>query len=225
VVKVRDKRTRAIERRALGEEITYDENALDRFVVSPDQIRTVVRAFSDKLFTDLSPGRTEVPKTPYLRELAEESREVVGETTPDGEIGALAPEMRVEADALDVSRGQRPAAELCRLLERPVVQPELAVADMERFVIAVHATTIRLGFAEMLAAPPFATAVTAARGRCCAARPYPGACHADRSPRSPSDQATSRAAARDCASLAEREPVRLLLLGHENSLPVGRLPI
>jgi type I restriction enzyme, R subunit len=62
-VKVRDKRTRAVERRALGEEIAYGEDALDRSVVSPDQIRTVVRTFRDKLFTDLFPGRIEVPKT------------------------------------------------------------------------------------------------------------------------------------------------------------------
>lgn len=65
-VKVRDKRTRAIERRALGEQITYDENALDRSVVSPDQIRTVVRTFRDKLFAELFPGRTEVPKTVFF---------------------------------------------------------------------------------------------------------------------------------------------------------------
>jgi len=32
-------------------------------VVAPDQIRTVIRTFKDKLFTEIFPGRTEVPKT------------------------------------------------------------------------------------------------------------------------------------------------------------------
>jgi type I restriction enzyme, R subunit len=32
-------------------------------VVAPDQIRTVVRTFRDRLFTEIFPGRTEVPKT------------------------------------------------------------------------------------------------------------------------------------------------------------------
>ena len=31
--------------------------------MAPDQIRTVVRTFRDKLFTEIFPGRTEVPKT------------------------------------------------------------------------------------------------------------------------------------------------------------------
>jgi hypothetical protein len=36
---------------------------LDRRVVVPDQIRTIVRTFRDRLFTEIFPGRTEVPKT------------------------------------------------------------------------------------------------------------------------------------------------------------------
>ena len=31
--------------------------------MAPDQIRTIIRAFKDALFTDLFPGRTHVPKT------------------------------------------------------------------------------------------------------------------------------------------------------------------
>ena len=38
-------------------------NELDRAVVAPDQIRTVIRAFRDKLFTEIFPGRSVVPKT------------------------------------------------------------------------------------------------------------------------------------------------------------------
>ena len=45
------------------QDIPYDADELDRRVVAPDQIRTIVRTFRDRLFTDIFPGRTEVPKT------------------------------------------------------------------------------------------------------------------------------------------------------------------
>ena len=47
----------------LDEDLTYSPNQLDRDVVAEDQIRTVVRTFRDRLFTEIFPGRTEVPKT------------------------------------------------------------------------------------------------------------------------------------------------------------------
>ena len=47
----------------LDDDFDYDANQLDRDVVAPDQIRTVIRTFRDKLFTEIFPGRTEVPKT------------------------------------------------------------------------------------------------------------------------------------------------------------------
>ncbi len=47
----------------LDDDFAYDPEQLDRDVVAPDQIRTIVKAFKDKLFTDIFPGRTEVPKT------------------------------------------------------------------------------------------------------------------------------------------------------------------
>ncbi len=59
----RDRQTRARRWERLDEDLTYGANQLDRDVVAPDQIRTVIRAFHDALFTDLFPGRTEVPKT------------------------------------------------------------------------------------------------------------------------------------------------------------------
>ena len=59
----RDKLTRKTRWEQLDEELVYEANQLDRLVVSQDQIRTVIRTFRDKLFTDLFPGRTEVPKT------------------------------------------------------------------------------------------------------------------------------------------------------------------
>ncbi len=59
----RDRETRAVRWEKLDEDLTYDANQLDRDVVATDQIRTVVRTFRDKLFTEIFPGRTEVPKT------------------------------------------------------------------------------------------------------------------------------------------------------------------
>jgi type I restriction enzyme R subunit len=59
----REKLTRKVRWEQLDEDFSYDPNQLDRDVVAVDQIRTLVRTFRDKLFTDIFPGRTEVPKT------------------------------------------------------------------------------------------------------------------------------------------------------------------
>jgi len=59
----RDRATRAVRWEQLDEEFEYEANQLDRDVVTPDQIRTVVSTYRDKLFTEIFPGRTEVPKT------------------------------------------------------------------------------------------------------------------------------------------------------------------
>ncbi len=59
----RDKLTRMKRWDLLDEELTYAPTQLDRDVVAPDQIRTVIRTFKDRLFTDIFPGRTEIPKT------------------------------------------------------------------------------------------------------------------------------------------------------------------
>lgn len=63
VVGYRHRQSRRIRWEAPDEEITYGAEALDRAVVAKDQIRLIVRTFRDRLFTDLFPGRTEVPKT------------------------------------------------------------------------------------------------------------------------------------------------------------------
>ncbi|MDP2675316.1 MAG: type I restriction-modification enzyme R subunit C-terminal domain-containing protein [Dehalococcoidia bacterium] len=59
----RDRETRRVRWEKLDEDLTYGGTELDRSVVATDQIRTVVRTFRDRLFTDIFPGRTEVPKT------------------------------------------------------------------------------------------------------------------------------------------------------------------
>lgn len=59
----RDRLTRKTRWQELDEDMAYDADALDRAVQTPDQIRTVVRTFRDKLPLEIFPGRTEVPKT------------------------------------------------------------------------------------------------------------------------------------------------------------------
>jgi len=59
----RDRQTRKVRWEQLDEPLAYDAADLDREVVAPDQIRTVLTAFRDRLFTEIFPGRTDVPKT------------------------------------------------------------------------------------------------------------------------------------------------------------------
>jgi type I restriction enzyme, R subunit len=59
----RDRQTRQRRWQQLDEDLVYDTSQLDRAVVAQDQLRTVIRTFRDKLFTEIFPGRTEVPKT------------------------------------------------------------------------------------------------------------------------------------------------------------------
>jgi type I restriction enzyme R subunit len=63
IIGKRDRLTRQRRWEQLDEDLTYEGADLDRSVVAEDQIRTVIRTFRDKLFTDIFPGRTDVPKT------------------------------------------------------------------------------------------------------------------------------------------------------------------
>ena len=62
-VDVRDRQTRKVRWRKLDEQLKYEANQLDRSVVVPSQIRKVIQTFRDRLFTEIFPGREEVPKT------------------------------------------------------------------------------------------------------------------------------------------------------------------
>jgi type I restriction enzyme R subunit len=62
-VEKQERETRARRWEQLDEALTYEANQLDRDVVAPDQIRTVAKAFKEKLFTEIFPGREWVPKT------------------------------------------------------------------------------------------------------------------------------------------------------------------
>ena len=58
----RDKLTRKTRWEQLDEDLTYEPTQLDKSVVAPDQIRTIIKTFKEKL-PEIFPNRTEVPKT------------------------------------------------------------------------------------------------------------------------------------------------------------------
>jgi type I restriction enzyme R subunit len=62
-VGVRDKLTRRQRWEQLDEALEYDAKQLDIDVVSEGQIRLIVRTYRDRLFSEIFPGRSDVPKT------------------------------------------------------------------------------------------------------------------------------------------------------------------
>lgn len=62
-VQMQERETRKKRWEQLDDDFAYDPNKLDRDVVAPDQIRKIIQTFRDKLFTEIFPGRTWVPKT------------------------------------------------------------------------------------------------------------------------------------------------------------------
>ena len=80
-----DRRTRAQRYEALDEDLGYTSSQLDRAVTATDQIRTVLETFRDRLFTEIFPGRSTVPKTlifakddAHAEEIVTQVREVFG---------------------------------------------------------------------------------------------------------------------------------------------------
>lgn len=63
MIERRDRLSRLKRWEQLDEDINYVPSQLDRDIVNPSQIRTVIYTFKDKLYTDLFPNRKEVPKT------------------------------------------------------------------------------------------------------------------------------------------------------------------
>ena len=63
LVEKRDRLSREMRWEQSDVDIEYDSGKLDRDVVNPSQIRTVIREFRDKVTTVMFPGRKEVPKT------------------------------------------------------------------------------------------------------------------------------------------------------------------
>jgi type I restriction enzyme R subunit len=82
---VRDKRTRAERYETLDADFSYTPDQIDRSVLVPNQIRTILETYRDSLFSELFPGRTEVPKTlifakddHHAEEITQIVREVFG---------------------------------------------------------------------------------------------------------------------------------------------------
>ena len=85
VVPVMDKRTRAQRLEAVDEDVLYGSSELDKKVMSRDQIRTILTTYKDRLFTEIFPGRSTVPKTlifakddNHAEEIVTQVREVFG---------------------------------------------------------------------------------------------------------------------------------------------------
>ncbi|KAA5801062.1 DEAD/DEAH box helicase [Alkalicaulis satelles] len=87
-VPVRDKRTRKVRYQQLDADLEYAARELDRSVVNPNQIRTVLQTYKDRVFTELFPDRTGewLPKTlifakddNHAEEIVHAVREVFGE--------------------------------------------------------------------------------------------------------------------------------------------------
>ena len=74
----RDKQTRKTRWEQLDDELVYSASQLDRSVVAPDQIRTVIRTFRDNLFTEIFPGRKDVPKTLIFAKDDAHAEDIVG---------------------------------------------------------------------------------------------------------------------------------------------------
>lgn len=63
MIEYRDRLSRAKRWRQMDEDVNYVPSQLDKKIVNPSQIRTVIRSFKENVFTTLFPRRKEVPKT------------------------------------------------------------------------------------------------------------------------------------------------------------------
>ncbi|YAL83652.1 DEAD/DEAH box helicase family protein [Dermacoccaceae bacterium W4C1] len=80
-----DRRTRQQRLESLDEDLEYTHKQLDRAVTATSQIRLVLETFRDRLFTEIFPGRSTVPKTlifakddAHAEEIVTTVREVFG---------------------------------------------------------------------------------------------------------------------------------------------------
>ena len=62
-IEYRNRMSRAKRWRQMDEDLDYTASELDRDIVNPSQIRTVIKSFRANLYTQLFPHRREVPKT------------------------------------------------------------------------------------------------------------------------------------------------------------------
>ncbi|WP_353649816.1 DEAD/DEAH box helicase family protein [Nakamurella sp. A5-74] len=81
-----DRRTRQQRLEQLDDDITYTQRQLDRAVTAKSQIRLVLETFRDRVFSEIFPGRSTVPKTlifakddAHAEEIVTTVREVFGQ--------------------------------------------------------------------------------------------------------------------------------------------------
>ncbi len=113
VVGKRERQTRKVRWELLDEDITYASTALDRSVVSKPQIRLVIRTFKEKLFTEIFPGRTVVPKTLFFAKNdnhAEDILEIIREEFNFGNEQAVKVTYRPEQVRGEGGDAKRPSA-------------------------------------------------------------------------------------------------------------------
>jgi type I restriction enzyme, R subunit len=137
VVGKRDRRSRAVRWEALDEDLSYAGSSLDHSVVAKDQIRTVVREFRDKLFTEIFPGRSEIPKTLFFAKNdahAEDILDIVREEFGLGNEEAVKVTYKPERGAGEgegkgkkVSASHKPEAVIQRFRNSPMVRIAVTV--------------------------------------------------------------------------------------------------
>ncbi|MED5801130.1 DEAD/DEAH box helicase family protein [Gordonia sp. Z-3] len=86
VVPIRDRKTRVQRYEELDDDYAYAGAAIGRDVIAEDQVRTLLSTFRDRLYSDIFPGRSAVPKTLIFAKtdahadvIVEQVREVFGE--------------------------------------------------------------------------------------------------------------------------------------------------
>lgn len=65
-VEVRDRLTKKKRWQLLDDDAAYQKQQLDRSVIAPNQIRTVIQTFKDRCLPECFPGRTWIPKTLFF---------------------------------------------------------------------------------------------------------------------------------------------------------------
>lgn len=86
VVPIRDRKTRVQRYEELDDDYAYTGAAIGRDVIAEDQVRTLLTTFRDRLYSDIFPGRSAVPKTLIFAKtdahadvIVEQVRELFGE--------------------------------------------------------------------------------------------------------------------------------------------------
>jgi type I restriction enzyme R subunit len=65
-VEIRDRLTKKKRWQLLDDDAAYQKQQLDRSVIAPNQIRTVIQTFKDRCLPECFPGRTWIPKTLFF---------------------------------------------------------------------------------------------------------------------------------------------------------------